>query len=298
MKTDSLFFEIFQKLPQTLFELLGEPIERQEQYEFCSVEVKQTAFRIDGVFIPKPGAGRSNRNFLEVQFQKDPGLYERLFSEIMMYLAQNPEVKDWRAIAIYPRRSIEQENLHRHRSLLQSEQFQVVYLDDFLGQTTEQIGVQLMQLIVSKERDTAQYLERLVPQFQGKTEPANQAIIELITTIMVYKFPQLSREEIQAMFTVSDLKQTKVYQEALDEGRVEGRAAGIEEGLEQGRTEGRTEEAKSLVLKQLDRLIGSIALETAAKIRALPLEQVEQLGEALLDFSDRADLDKWLDQAE
>ena len=117
MKTDTIFYEIFQKLPQTLFELLGESIELEEQYEFCSVEVKQKAFRIDGVFIPKTDAEDQRVIFVEVQFQKDPGLYERLFSEIMMYLAQNPEVEDWRAIAIYPRRSIEQDNRFRHRSL-------------------------------------------------------------------------------------------------------------------------------------------------------------------------------------
>ena len=127
MKTDSIFFEIFQKLPQTLFELLGEPAERGEQYEFRSVEVKQTAYRIDGVFIPKSGAVARTVIFVEVQFQKDDGLYERLFSAIMMYLAQNPEVEDWRAVAVYPRRSVEQENRFRYRSLLQSEQFQVIY---------------------------------------------------------------------------------------------------------------------------------------------------------------------------
>ncbi len=278
MKTDSIFFEIFQKLPQTLFELLGEPIERKEQYEFCSVEVKQTAFRIDGVFIPKPGAADQAIIFVEVQFQKDHGLYERLFSEIMMYLAQNPEVEDWRAIAVYPRRSIEQENRYRHRSLLQSDQFQVVYLEDFLGMSSERIGIQLMQLIVAKDRDTTQYLEGLVSQFQRKTDFQTQAIIELVSTIMVYKFPQLSREEIEAMFTVSDLKQTKVYREALDEG------------LEQGRSE----EAQSLVFRLLNRRVGAIAPETEAQIRKLSLTQIEQLGEALLDFSDRADLDQWL----
>ena len=290
MKTDTIFFEIFQKLPQTLFELLGEPAELEAQYDFCSVEVKQTAFRIDGVFIPKSGVTDQTVTFVEVQFQKDDGLYERLFSEIMMYLAQNPEVEDWRAIAIYPRRSIEQENRYRHRSLLRSEQFQVIYLEELLGVPSDQIGVQLMQLIVSRERDTAQYLEGLVPQLQGKTDFQSQAIIELIGTIMVYKFPQLSREEIEAMFTVSDLKQTKVYQEALDEGRAEGIEEGREQGLEQGLFEGEL----ALLFRLINRRIGPIAPETEAQIRNLSLEQIEALGEALLDFSDRADLDQWL----
>jgi predicted transposase YdaD len=39
-----------------------------------------------------------------------------------------------------------------------------------------------------------------------------------VETVLVYEFPDLTREEIEAMFTFSDLKQTKVYQEAKAEG--------------------------------------------------------------------------------
>ncbi|MBW4511162.1 MAG: hypothetical protein KME64_32300 [Scytonematopsis contorta HA4267-MV1] len=37
-------------------------------------------------------------------------------------------------------------------------------------------------------------------------------------TILVYKFPMMGREEIEAMFGLSELEQTKVYQEAFEEG--------------------------------------------------------------------------------
>jgi predicted transposase/invertase (TIGR01784 family) len=43
----------------------------------------------------------------------------------------------------------------------------------------------------------------------------------LIETIIVYKFPKKSREEIEKMFGFSELKQTKVYQEAKQEGKLE-----------------------------------------------------------------------------
>jgi len=52
---------------------------------------------------------------------------------------------------------------------------------------------------------------------QSDADP--ERIIELIETVMVYKFPMLSREEIEQMFSLSELKQTRVYQEALEEGR-------------------------------------------------------------------------------
>jgi len=42
-------------------------------------------------------------------------------------------------------------------------------------------------------------------------------IIDLIESIMVYKFPQMSRKEIAGMLGVDDLKQTRFYQEVEEE---------------------------------------------------------------------------------
>jgi predicted transposase YdaD len=46
----------------------------------------------------------------------------------------------------------------------------------------------------------------------------NQVIIELVSIVTVYKFPKLSWEAIEAMFGLSELKQIRVYQQALQEG--------------------------------------------------------------------------------
>lgn len=277
MKTDSIFFQIFSTIPQLFFEILGEPTERGELYEFSSVEVKQTAFRIDGVFTPKPDSAENTVIFTEFQFQKDETLYERLFSEIMLYLAQNLEVVDWRAVVLYPRRSIEQSNLYRHRSLLQSSQFQAIYLDDFLGTPSDELGIQLMQLIVSPEQETQQYLDPLVEQLRGKTDPTDKAIIKLVSTIMLCKFPRLTREEIESMFTVSDLKHTRVYQDAVKEG--------IAQGLERERL---------LLQRMLTRKIGTLPTDALEQLQTLDFEELGDLGEALLDFEQLADLSNWL----
>ncbi|MGA9381742.1 MAG: flagellar assembly protein H, partial [Phormidium sp.] len=42
--------------------------------------------------------------------------------------------------------------------------------------------------------------------------------------VIVYKLPQKSREEIAAMFNLSDLKKTRVYQEILEEVQAEAQA--------------------------------------------------------------------------
>ena len=45
-----------------------------------------------------------------------------------------------------------------------------------------------------------------------------RGIIDLLETVLVSKFAKLSRQEIQTMFLLSDIKQTRVYQEAMEEG--------------------------------------------------------------------------------
>ncbi|WP_338438767.1 DUF4351 domain-containing protein [Synechococcus elongatus] len=63
-----------------------------------------------------------------------------------------------------------------------------------------------------------------------------------------------------------------------------------------GREEGRLEGETSLVLRQLSRRFGVLPEQIRAQISALPLSQLETLGEDLLDFSSIDDLESWLSQ--
>ena len=105
MKTDTLFYEIFQMQPRLLLELLGQEGDDIEEYDFRSVEIKQTAQRIDGLLIPKSDRLSSPVYFSEIQFQKDVYIYHRFFAEIFTYLKQYPDTPDWHGILIFPRRS-------------------------------------------------------------------------------------------------------------------------------------------------------------------------------------------------
>jgi predicted transposase YdaD len=82
------------------------------------------------------------------------------------------------------------------------------------------------------------------------------------------------------MKAVSELKQTRVYREARDEGL----------------TEGRIEEAQSFVLRLLNRRLERIAASTEAQILSLSLSQFKELGKALLDSGLASDLNSWLEQ--
>ncbi len=90
--------------------------------------------------------------------------------------------------------------------------------------------------------------------------------MELIEAVLVSKFKNLSREEIEAMFTLSDIKNTRVYQDALREGELKG----LQRGLRKGLLKGRQEIALNLLKSGMD-------IEQVAQVTGLKVEQVRQL---------------------
>ena len=67
-------------------------------------------------------------------------------------------------------------------------------------------------------------------------------------------------------------------------------------GIEQGRQEGRQQGEATLVLRLLNRRIGQVTANIQEQVRQLSVEQLEDLGEALLDFENQVDLLNWLSQ--
>jgi predicted transposase/invertase (TIGR01784 family) len=85
VKTDTLFYQLFQNFPSIFFELIGQPTTDTSIYQFTAPEVKQRAFRFDGLFLPIAESSELPIYFVEVQFQKKPKFYSRLFAEIFLY---------------------------------------------------------------------------------------------------------------------------------------------------------------------------------------------------------------------
>ncbi|MEH1903183.1 MAG: Rpn family recombination-promoting nuclease/putative transposase [Nostoc sp.] len=276
MRRDTIFYKLFKQFPGLLFELVDEPPAEAENYQFESVEVKETAFRIDGVFLPPPNAVSKTVFFAEVQFQKDEDLYHRFFSELFLFLYRHSiRYDDWFGVIIFGSRSLEPSSSSIHRALLESGQVRRVYLDE-LGDLREQpLGLGLMLLTnVTSETEAVEGARFLLEQARQQSE---QAIIDLVTTIIVYKFSTLSREEIQAMLGLN-----------LEEPRA------ILEAKEEGREEGKVEGERAIVLRLLNRRVGNIPNALLSQIQELSVEKLEALGDALLDFSSLADLSGWL----
>ena len=105
MKTDTLFYQLFQSFHTLLFELIDHPIAEAEGYKFSSVEIKEKAFRFDGIFMPET---IDKPIFLvEVQFQSKDDFYSEFLAEIFLYLNQYRPIQDWQAIAIFAKHNSE-----------------------------------------------------------------------------------------------------------------------------------------------------------------------------------------------
>lgn len=222
MKTDSLFYRLFKEFPGIFFELIGASPETAVNYQFTSVEVKQTAFRIDGVFLPEQGS-ENPIYFAEVQFQVDSEIYSRLFSEVYLYLRQNKPENDWRGVIVYPTRNLDVGNILHYRESFTSGRVTRIYLDELGEAASLPIGIATIKLVIAEEDAAITQARELINRTQQdiSNQVQRRQLLELIETILFYKLPRMSRKELEAMFGLSELKQTKIYQEAQEETKLE-----------------------------------------------------------------------------
>ena len=87
------------------------------------------------------------------------------------------------------------------------------------------------------------------------------------------------------MFTYNDLKKTRVYQDAMQEGRQEGIQIAEQRGLQR---------QSAILLRQLTRKFGKVSVRTKSQVSKLSVAQLENLAEAIFDLQTIADLNAWL----
>ena len=92
-------------------------------------------------------------------------------------------------------------------------------------------------------------------------------------------------------YTIDELKQTRFYQEVMEETREEFR-----EEVREVRKEVREvrEESRSIVLTFLRSKVGPIPSPLESYVRALKADRLQALSVALLDFKTIQDLEDWL----
>lgn len=205
MKTDTIFYCLFQTFPTIFFELINQPPETANTYDFSSVKVKQIAFPIDGVFLPKNNPS-SPIYFVEVQFKPDDKLYSRLFPEIFLYLHKAELTNNWPAVIVYPSRNIDTGKTEKYTELLTSGRVTRIDLDELEFPASSSFAIGTVKLVVENESNAVTKGRELIdlPKQQIDSEKKQREFIERIETIIGYKFPQKSRKEIEQMFGFSE----------------------------------------------------------------------------------------------
>ena len=103
---------------------------------------------------------------------------------------------------------------------------------------------------------------------------------EIQKAFRIANVANLSLQELE------DLDKQQMFLEDQRGAILKGREEGLQQGLQQGQV--------GLILRQLERRLGTISSDIQSRIRQLSLEQLENLGEAVLDFTSAADLTAWL----
>ncbi|MDG2991509.1 Rpn family recombination-promoting nuclease/putative transposase [Candidatus Synechococcus calcipolaris G9] len=151
----------------------------------------------------------------------------------------------------------------------------------------------LLPFAVLGKTDNEEALLQIVANQIDQIE-SEQSRQELSTIIQLLAGLQYSKELIETIFREGMMRESVIYQEILQEGERKGRQEGEQLGLQRGRQEGQLEGECTLILRQLHRRLGTLPDGVISQIHGLSLEQLESLGEALLDFQDFHDLETWL----
>jgi predicted transposase YdaD len=121
--------------------------------------------------------------------------------------------------------------------------------------------------------------------------PNKQVAIRVAALQVIQQDPQMNELESLLGFFASFVLDTEVVTQILRwDMAVLRESPWYQEILQQG-----AQRERSLVLRQLTRRLGSLSPALQTQVMALPLEKLENLGEALLDFQGTIDLVDWLE---
>ena len=274
MKTDKLFYHLFLNQQDLITDLLpGVPA--GSRYQYTAPVVKAHEFRHDGVLMPKTRDLNVPIVFMEAQMQPDKDFYARYFAEIYLHLEQYPSRRAWRGLLLFKSRRHTMGGPEAPYQMHFGSVVHRLYLDDLKKQPDLPPNLALLQLLVLPKKEVANAAQRLLKQAPNKS--AFNDALELIEALLVSRFPQLTTEAMQTMLniiTANDIRHTRFYQDAFGAGEQKGEA--------------------ELILRQLARRCGEVSAQQKSRIMAMPTDKLEALGDALLDFTDRADLEAWL----
>ncbi len=181
-----------------------------------------------------------------------------------------------------------------------------VRVQEFISQTTrhhyrvirlwEEPAVDLMKerylwpLAVLANSDPAdRVLREVAYRIQGLEDSEERANLSAYTYLLGGL--RFEKDLLQQLLPEDVMRESVTYQALVEESE----RRGLTQGIQQGLTQGIQQEAVKFTLRQLRQKVGSLPEEVESQIRSLPVERLEELGLALLEFESLAELTTWLD---
>ena len=127
--------------------------------------------------------------------------------------------------------------------------------------------MKLLKLITEPEATAPDLATELADQARVEISDlaVRENLINLLETIIVYKLPHKSREEIAAMFRMSNLKETRFYQEVFTEGRQEERRLLIQRLVARGTIVAEIAQIVDLSVAEVEAIIAQTNQPTQAE---------------------------------
>ncbi|MEH2411586.1 DUF2887 domain-containing protein [Nostoc sp.] len=97
----------------------------------------------------------------------------------------------------------------------------IIYLDELDNVPSSSIGLGVIKLVVATEDKAVQQAKNLISQVQQTDEANRSNLLELVEKMLIYKFVNKSQQELEAMFGLTDWRQTKFYQEVKEETKLD-----------------------------------------------------------------------------
>ena len=142
--------------------------------------------------------------------------------------------------------------------------------------------------VLGQTNDSAELLRQVSGRIETIEEHDSQADVAASAALLAGLV--LDKQLIRSILREDVMKESVIYQDIVATAKEIGRSEGKQEGRQEGRQEGEL----SLVLRLLRHRFGTLTPDLKQQVEHLPLTTLEELGEVLLDVSDKVELLEWL----